>query len=485
LAQFNFGVVAKPLARHLFYAFCLLPLPKGGSMHHHLMDIGGIGMSGLALILQAHGHRVSGCDKNIFPKILELRQHGMEVAHGHSPDHITPDVDALVLSTGVDIAEPEVLEAQRRGVRVMRRIELLGELMRQKRGIAIAGTHGKTSTSAMVASVFAGCGTDPTAAVGGEVAAIGGNAKVGSGAHFIAEIDESDPLFAGIDSAIAVITNIEDDHVALSKDDVRNNYHASVADLHKAFFQFASRAGHVVYCADWQGLGQVVSLEKAVGYGIEHGEYRAQNLELNDGQPSFTFAHNGQPLVQVRLRVPGKHNVLNAVAALVVAHLEGLDLHTAATALAEFAGAGRRWEVLGEYRNALLVDDYAHNPTKVQAAILGALTYNKKVRVIFQPHRMVRTAREWERYASVLQHAHEVLMLDIYSAGEAPIEGISSQKILERMNQDGYHNAWYFPSLESVKHHVLETAQAGDLIVTMGAGDVTKVLRGIVESAHV
>jgi UDP-N-acetylmuramate--alanine ligase len=456
----------------------------GGVMHHHLMDIGGIGMSGLALILQAYGHRVSGCDKNIFPKILELRQHGMEVAHGHSPDHITPDVDALVLSTGVDMDEPEVLEAKRRGVRVMRRIELLGDLMRQKRGIAIAGTHGKTSTSAMVASVFTRCDTDPTAAVGGEVAALGGNAKVGTGVHFIAEIDESDPLFAGIHSEIAVITNIEDDHVALSEDDVRNNYHASVADLHQAFGWFASHAKRVVYCADWRGLDEVVSLDKAVGYGIEHGEYRAQNLDLNNGQPTFVFAHAEQPLVQVRLRVPGKHNVLNAVAALAVAHLEGLDLHIAATALAEFAGAGRRWEVLGEYHNALLVDDYAHNPTKVEAAILGALTYNKKVRVIFQPHRMVRTAREWERYATVLQHAHEVLMLDIYSAGEDAIEGISSHLILERMTQNGYPNAQYFSSLESVKNHILKTAQAGDLIVTMGAGDVTTILRGIVESPY-
>jgi UDP-N-acetylmuramate--alanine ligase len=405
---------------------------------------------------------------------------GMDVAHGHSPEHIVDDLDALVLSTGIDLDEPEVLEAKRRGIRVMRRIELLGDLMRVKRGIAIAGTHGKTSTSAMVASIFAACGTDPNAAVGGEVAAIGGNAKVGAGQHFIAEIDESDPLFANIESEIAIITNIEDDHVAFTPDDVRNNYHANVADLHQAFRQFASHAKRVVYCADWHGLGQIVSLENAIGYGIEHGEYRAINLELGDGQPRFTFAHNQQPLVDVRLRVPGRHNVQNAVATLAVAHLEGLDLQCAAAALHEFNGAGRRWEVLGEYNQALLVDDYAHNPTKVEAAIKGALTYNKKVRVIFQPHRMVRTAREWERYAEVLQSAQEVLMLDIYSAGEDPIPGMTSHKILDRMKQTGYQTAKYFPNLESVKNHVLETAQAGDLIVSMGAGDVTKVLRGIV-----
>ncbi len=450
-------------------------------MHYHLMDIGGIGMSGLALILQSFGHQVSGCDKNVFPKTRELEAAGIPVSHGHSVGHITMDVDVVVLSTGINATEPEVLFARDQGKVVLRRIELLADLMRLKRGVSVAGTHGKTSTSAMVATVFEGCGVHPTAAVGGEVAAIGGNAKVGSGVHFIAEIDESDPLFAKVSSDIAIITNIEDDHVALSEADVRNNYHASVADLHKAFCEFAGNAKQVVYCADWLPLEEVLKncLENAVSYGIERGDYRASNLVLEGGQPSFTLTLHDKPLVKVQLLVPGAHNVLNAVATLAVAHLEGLDLEKAALALANFRGAGRRWEILGEYKNALLVDDYAHNPTKVKAAIYGALSYDKRVRVIFQPHRVIRTARDWEKYVTVLQNAHEVLLLDIYSAGEAQIEGVNSQRILEKMQSQGFLGVTYYPNLASVKTYVLETAQAGDLIVSMGAGDVTKVLREV------
>ncbi len=455
-------------------------------MHYHLMDVGGIGMSGLALILQSFGHRVSGCDKNVFDKTRELEAHGIAVAHGHDVSHVTVDVDALVLSTGIRADEPEVVFAQAAGKTVMRRIELLADLMRQKQGVSVAGTHGKTSTSAMVATVFQGCDADPTAAVGGEVAAIGGNAKVGLGKHFIAEIDESDPLFANVTSDIAIITNIEDDHVALDEDDVRNNYHASVEDLHNAFRVFALNAKKVVYCADWHSLEQILAgcLENAVSYGIERGAYRAENLSLEGGQPTFTLTLHGQKLVDVRLIVPGAHNVLNAVASLAVAHLEGLDLVKAAAALADFPGAGRRWEILGAFQEALLVDDYAHNPTKVNAAIRGALSYGQRVRVIFQPHRVIRTARDWERYVEVLQQAHEVLLLDIYTAGEKAIAGVNSQRILEKMQSQGFQNVHYYPSLAAVKNHVLKTAQSGELIVSMGAGDVTKVLREVLQEAR-
>ncbi len=451
------------------------------------MDVGGIGMSGLALILQSFGHLVSGCDKNVFDKTRELEAAGIVVAHGHSPSHVTADVDVVVLSTGIDAAEPEVLYARELGKVVLRRIELLADLMRLKRGVSVAGTHGKTSTSAMVATVFEGCGVNPTSAVGGEVAAIGGNAKVGSGVHFIAEIDESDPLFAKVTSDIAIITNIEDDHVALSEADVRNNYHASVEDLHEAFREFARNAKRVVYCADWLGLETILHgcLENAVSYGIERGDYRASQLKLEGGQPSFVLTLDGAPLVNVKLLVPGEHNVLNAVATLAVAHLEGLDLEAAALALSGFRGAGRRWEILGEFNQALLVDDYAHNPTKVGAAIDGALSYGKRVRVIFQPHRVIRTARDWQKYVTVLQNAHEVLLLDIYSAGEASMAGVSSMRILEQMQAQGFAAVSYFKDLQAVKNHVKQTAQAGELIVSMGAGDVTKVLREVLLEAVV
>jgi UDP-N-acetylmuramate--alanine ligase len=450
-------------------------------MHYHLMGVGGIGVSGLALMLNAFGHRVSGCDQSPNDLTKRLEGYGIEVFHEHSPLHITDEVDVLVAPTWATDAEPEVLEAKRRGIRVIRRIQLLADLMRQKRSIGVAGTHGKTSTSAMVATVFEGCGANPSAAVGGVVRALQGNAKIGAGPHFIAEIDESDPLFAAVHCDIAIITNIEDDHVA-HDGDVRPNYHESVAALHAAFQRFAKSAGTVVYCADWPGLSQLLEGEGAnlVSYGL-HSEamYRAENVSLEHGQPRFTLTRNGAPIQEVTLIAPGEHNVLNAVASLAVADLEGLDLKKAAAALADFPGAGRRWEVLGTLNGALLVDDYAHNPTKVSSAIAGAKTTGRRVRVVFQPHRMGRTAREWQNYADILRAADEVMILDIYTSSETPIAGIHSSLIEDRMHSLGYVAARYWSDRAALTNYLLETAVQEDVIVTMGAGDVTGLLRNL------
>jgi UDP-N-acetylmuramate--alanine ligase len=446
-------------------------------MHYHLMGIGGIGVSGLALMLAAGGHRVSGCDQHLSALTRQLEARGIQIFDGHSDAHITPDVDVLVIPTWVRDGEPEVLCARRLGKRVIRRIELLGDLMRQKRSIGVAGTHGKTSTSAMVATVFAGCGTDPSAAVGGVVRALGGNARVGAGAHFIAEIDESDPLFANVHCDIAIITNIEDDHVA-HDGDTRPNYHRSVEALHEAFQTFARGAGTVVYCADWPGLGGMLGHANLVSYGLHSSaQYRAIKVNLERGTPQFTLTRDGLPLVDVTMIAPGEHNVLNAVAALAVADLEGLDMELAARALSDFPGAGRRWEVLGHLNGALLVDDYAHNPTKVSSAIAGAKTTGRRVRVVFQPHRMGRTAREWQNYADILRAADEVMILDIYTSSEPPIPGIHSSLIEARMQELGYANARYWHDRTALGEYISETASVTDVIVTMGAGDVTRILR--------
>jgi UDP-N-acetylmuramate--alanine ligase len=448
-------------------------------MHYHLMGVGGIGVSGLALMLNAFGHRVSGCDQSPNDLTKKLEGYGIQVFHGHSPLHITDEVDVLVAPTWATDIEPEVLEAKKRGIRVIRRIQLLADLMRQKRSIGVAGTHGKTSTSAMVATVFEGCGANPSAAVGGVVRALQGNAKIGAGPHFIAEIDESDPLFAEVHCDIAIITNIEDDHVA-HDGDVRPNYHESVAALHAAFQRFAKSAGTVVYCADWPGLSQLLEGANLVSYGL-HSEamYRAENVNLEAGQPRFTLTRNGLPIQEVTLIAPGEHNVLNAVASLAVADLEGLDLRKAAAALADFPGAGRRWEVLGTLNGALLVDDYAHNPTKVSSAIAGAKTTGRRVRVVFQPHRMGRTAREWQNYADILRAADEVMILDIYTSSETPIAGIHSSLIEHRMHSLGYVAARYWSDRAALTAYLLETAVQDDVIVTMGAGDVTDLLRNL------
>jgi UDP-N-acetylmuramate--alanine ligase len=450
-------------------------------LHYHLMGVGGIGVSGLALMLHAAGHTVSGCDQHRNDLTARLEASGVHVFNGHSPAHITDDVNVLVAPTWATDTEPEVLEAQRRGVRVIRRIELLGDLMRARRSVGVAGTHGKTSTSAMIATVFEGCGADPSAAVGGVVRALGGNAKVGAGKHFIAEIDESDPRFAHVHCDIAVVTNIEDDHVA-HDGDTKPNYHSSVAALQAAFQTFAQNAGVVVYCADWPGLHAMLepSGARLVSYGIQsQARYRATKVSLEGGKPRFTLTRDGVDLLEVNLIAPGEHSVLNALAALAVADLEGLDLMEAARALATFGGAGRRWEVLGFLNGALLVDDYAHNPTKVSNAIAGARTTGRRVRVVFQPHRVGRTAREWQNYADILRAADEVMILDIYASSEAQIPGVHASRIESRMHELGFTEAHYWADRAALRAYLLESAAPKDVIVTMGAGDVTTLLRDL------
>ena len=443
--------------------------------HYHFMGIGGIGVSGLAHILLERGERVSGCDGALNALTRKLEVRGVRVFEGHGPEHIGDDVDVLVLSTAIKDSEPELVAARAAGKTVLRRIQVVGELMREKRSIAVTGTHGKTSTSAMISAVFAGAGVDPTCVIGGELREIGGNARFGRGEHFIAEIDESDPLFQHLESDYAVITNVEDDHVGL-EGDVRNNYHASLDALHEGFRNFARHGQRVVYCADWPGLASMLEGLPTISYGTGEGcDYRAANVSLEKGTARYALCVRGVTVGEVRLRVPGLHNVLNSLAACAVALENGIAFAAIASALEHFRGAGRRWEILGELDGALVVDDYAHNPTKVASAIAGAITTGRRVRVVFQPHRYLRTARDWERYADALLRAHEVLILDIYAAGETPIAGVHSRLIEERLRGLGHAAAIYIPDREEVLEHLLKTVQPNDVIVTMGAGDVTRL----------
>jgi UDP-N-acetylmuramate--alanine ligase len=449
--------------------------------HYHFMGIGGISMSGLAQMLFERGDTVSGCDValNVLTKQLEAR--GVRVFEGHAASHITPDVDVLVTSTAISSLDPEVSAARAAGKRVIRRIELLDEMMRGADGIGVTGTHGKTSTTSMIAHVFVKANTDPTVVVGGELETIGGNAKLGRGEHFIAEIDESDAFFQRMRPRTAVITNVEDDHVGLDGD-VRNNYHATVAELHTAFRRFAENADVVVYCADWPGLTDMLEGLNTVPYGLLEGAtYRATRITLERGTASYDLEVRGETVGRVELIVPGEHSILNSLAAFAVADRAGIGFETITAALKTFTGAGRRWEKLGEVNGALVYDDYAHNPTKVGAALRGAQSTGRRVRVVFQPHRYLRTAREWQKYAEILMPADEVMILDVYSAGETPIAGVHSTLIETRMLERGHRAARYFSSHDDVIAHLLKTADAKDVIVTMGAGDVTKLGRRLVE----
>ncbi|MBB6098002.1 UDP-N-acetylmuramate--alanine ligase [Deinobacterium chartae] len=445
-------------------------------MHFHMMAICGIGVSGLARLLHARGHQVSGCDAHVTGPAEELRALGIEVLEGHSPSHVHRGVDALVISTAIPDDHPEVLEAKARGLKVSRRIEVLGELLRERVSVGVAGTHGKTTTSSMIAAALLGAGLDPAALIGGIVPELNdSNARVGQG-PLVAEVDESDPLFAHLAPSIAVITNAEDDHVALPGE-TRQNYHASLEALMDAFRAYARGAGSVVYCADWPGLEALTAgARERVSYGTcETADYRAVNIEHGALGVAFDALRGQQVLGRVLLSIPGEHNVLNALAAVAVADRLGADFARVAEALSRFKGAGRRWQHIGSLGGALVIDDYAHHPTEVAATLSAARRSGRRVRVVFQPHRYLRTAQVWPRFAEELRLADEVILLDVYGAGEAPIAGVHSERIRERMHELGFEAVSYAPTQQDAITRLLSSLGDTDLIITMGAGDVWKV----------
>jgi UDP-N-acetylmuramate--alanine ligase len=446
--------------------------------HLHFMGIGGVGMSGLAQLMYAEGYGVSGCDASDGPQLARLRQAGIDVQLGHHPDHLA-DADVLVTTMAVPETCREVQAARALGRKVMRRIDLLAEVMAGREGVGVTGTHGKSTTTAMTATVFLAAGADPAVLVGGELPLIGSNVRSGAG-PLIAEVDESDPGFQGLACGIAVVTNLEDDHIAGDFSE-RRNYHATLGELVAATRRFASQAGQVLYCADWPGLAGILGdLPQARAYGFGGGaDYRVDGLALEAGGSSFRF-HAPDGSVQVALAVPGRFNVQNAAAALACAHLAGLPLEGAAAALALFRGVGRRWQRWGSVKGALIIDDYAHHPTEIGVTLEAAKHTGRRVRAVVQPHRWVRTARHWPAIAEAAAVADEVIVLDVYAAGEESIPGISPALIVERLRESGKRAQWL--GMAEAERYLAGSLAAGDLVITLGAGDVWKVARGVVQA---
>ncbi|NTX99678.1 UDP-N-acetylmuramate--L-alanine ligase [Deinococcus sp. JMULE3] len=451
------------------------------ALHYHLMGAGGIGMSAFARLLSAQGHRVSGCDEHVTDLTARLSQEGIPVAPEHSASHVTDEpfgrVDVLVASEAVPKDHPELVAARAAGVEIRPRMALLDELLRAGTSIGVIGTHGKTTTTSMIAVALAGAGLDPSAFVGGIVPEFGSNARTGSG-PFVAEVDESDKGFAALAAGTAVFTNAEDDHVGGNQ----ATYWETVEEQHAAFARFVAQSGRVLLCADWPGLDALCAgARERLTYGQAEGaDYRAVNLRPDADGTTFTVLRRGEPLAEARVALPGLHNVLNALAALAVVDLHGGNVEQAASALAEFRGPGRRWQRIGELNGALVIDDYAHNATKVAAAVQAARQTGRRVRVVFQPHRYLRTQQSWPRLADALMDADEVLLLDIAAASETPIPGIHATLISDRMSEGGHAGVRYLPDRAEVLRVLRETAGPGDLIVTMGAGDVWKLSRELV-----
>lgn len=451
--------------------------------HYHLMGIGGISMSGLARILRNDGHRVSGCDSKLSEATKALEREGIKVWQGHSAEHLN-NVDVLVASTAIKETDPELYTARVNGIPVWRRIQVVGNILRGGYSLGVSGSHGKTSTSSMLASIFVTAGTDPTVLLGAELGLIGGTAKVGQGKYRIAEVDESDPLFQFLELDIAVITNLEADHVS-PDGQPRPNYHTSFEALQDAVRSFAARARHVIYNAEprWQLLDELTQGYSRIGFGLNTGDCQAVNIQLKPFGSSFDLMWKGQMRGKLELQVPGEHNIANALAAAAAAIIAGIPFEAVQQGLVKYSGASRRFEKVGEASGALVVDDYAHNATKLFAVLKAAKNTGLRVRAVFQPHRFGRSEQEWPQYARALEQADEVLILDVYSAGEEPVSLSSSeiaQNIIAHLGQQG-RTAMY-ASWEETFNHLRKTARKGDLILTIGAGNVVELGRSLVHS---
>jgi UDP-N-acetylmuramate--alanine ligase len=443
------------------------------SEHVHFIGIGGYGMSAIARVMLEMGYRVSGSDVAKQELTEKLEAKGAQVYIGHQADNVQ-GADLVVYSTALSKDNVEMLAAEELKIPVIHRAQMLARLMNEKRGIAVAGAHGKTTTSSMIALVMEECGTDPTYIIGGEILNVGSNAKAGNGDYVVAEADESDGSFLQYHPTLAIVTNIEADHL--------ENYDGDFINLQKAYARFLSQVkdgGKAIVCLDDSYLkGMLPELKsEVITYGVDSdADYIARDIELGDRKMAFKVEHKGQWLGRLELNVPGRHNVLNALATLVTCLETGLTFEQVAVGIKKFRGAKRRFQVLGEVNDILVIDDYAHHPTEIQATIMAAQSTGKRIIAVFQPQRYSRTFFLLEPFSRAFAEADEVILTDIFSpAGEQQIEGITALRLAEMIHTNSNPNVKYLPAKEDVLDYLRGHVQPGDLVLTMGAGDIWKV----------
>lgn len=445
--------------------------------HLHFMGIGGIGMSGIARWYHAEGFHVSGCDFRESETVQALRAEGIPVHIGHDASHVQ-DVDVLVSSMAVPLEHPEIQAANSQGIPHLRRIRLLADIFDKRKGIGITGTHGKSTTTGMLSHILMQTDIRPSLLIGASLPLINGNYYHGTGDYLVAEVDESDPGFGDIASYLGVITNLEADHIA-GEFEERRNYHASLEELEKITSSYIAKAETLLYCADWQRLEALCHTHpRAYRYGkdADNLDYAVRNLRMSQTETCFDM-QTPRASYAVRLPLLGEYNALNAVAALAVVDMLEMPLEPAIAALETFTGIGRRFQEHGRLRGAPLIDDYAHHPTEIQAALSAAKQTGRRVRAILQPHRWIRTAQQWPEMAAAACIADEVVVTDIYAASEQPIAGVSAQLIVAAIAEAGVPVR--YASLAEAEEYFAETLAEDDLLITLGAGDVYKVLTNL------
>jgi UDP-N-acetylmuramate--alanine ligase len=447
--------------------------------HLHFAGIGGIGMSGIAEVLLNLGYTISGSDLKLSPTTDRLAELGAKIYEGHLAENVA-GAKALVVSSAVEESNPEVQEARRLQIPVIPRGELLAELMRLKYGIAIAGSHGKTTTTSMVATILSHAGVDPTVVVGGKVKAMGGsNARVGKSDFLVVEADESDGSFLKLSPIFAIVTNIDREHL---------DHYSGIDTIRAAFVEFINKVpfyGAAILCLDDENIQSILPSVKrrTITYGKNsQADFRPGVQECGDFHSRFNLKSRTADLGEFHLNIPGEHNVLNATAAIAVA----LELNVAPDViregLAKFTGVGRRFEVRGNANGVTVVDDYGHHPTEIRATLDAAKSCGHgKLHVLFQPHRYSRTFHLLDDFARAFHQADRVFVLDIYAASEKPIEGVTSEALVDRMRQFGHRGAEYAGSNEAGVEMISQGLEPGDMILTLGAGSVSQLGDKILE----
>jgi UDP-N-acetylmuramate--alanine ligase len=447
--------------------------------HVHFVGIGGIGMSAIAEVLLTLEYQVSGSDLKKSPITDRLAKLGATIHIGHRAENVG-EAKAVVVTSALDAANPEVAEARSRHVPVIPRGELLAELMRLKFGIAIAGSHGKTTTTSMVASILNAASMDPTVVVGGRVVAMeGSNARVGKSSILVVESDESDGSFLKLAPIIAVVTNIDREHL---------DHYASLEEIQTAFTDFINKVpfyGAAVLCMEDESVQQIFPQirRRTITYGRSaQVDLAIEDVALSPGGSEFSIKRRGEALGIFHLNVPGAHNVLNATAAAAVGMEMEAPLAQIREGLEAFSGVDRRFSLRGVERGVAVIDDYGHHPTEVKATLAAArLSPYRQVRVLFQPHRFSRTRHLLDDFGTAFHQADDLYLLDIYAASEQAIEGVTAEALLENIRSHGHRSAHYASTMEEGVEAIARAAEPGDLIVTLGAGSVSQAAEKILE----
>jgi UDP-N-acetylmuramate--alanine ligase len=438
----------------------------------HLVGIGGAGMSGIAEVLLNLGFVVSGSDLKRTDVTERIERFGGKVYSGHDASHVE-GADVVVISSAVSPENPEVLAAKAQMIPVIPRAEMLAELMRMKFSVAVGGTHGKTTTTSLIAAVLSAGGLDPTIVVGGRVKTMGTGARLGTGQYMVAEADESDGSFLKLFPTIAVITTVDEEHL---------DYYSGLEEIKEAFTHFANSVpfyGCSVVCLDQRNVQAILPKigRRVLSYGLtSQADVHASNIDVSSERTSFTAEAAGKPLGAVEITMPGLHNVYNSLAAVAVGLELGVAFGDIARALRTFEGISRRFEIKGEVSDVLILDDYGHHPAEIRATLGAAVRkWNRRLVVLFQPHRYTRTQKLADEFGKSFYDAGVLLVTGIYAASERPIDGVSGATIVDAARRSGHRAVEYIEDMDALYERAMGTIRPGDVVLTLGAGDIYKV----------